>query len=194
VILPPQRGVRGLGRAGKRARDGDLEKLYVFAKLLWRLLPVNRDPLPVEVQQNIDLDAFRLRNPGTTKIQLKQGTEELEPMTPKDEGGSKPEEIEPLSQIIHELNERFGTDFTEQDKVFIQQLEHRLAGDPALEASIKVNPPEDARLTFNQIVNDRLQEMMDSNFKFYRQITDNADFAEELLAWMFERYRKAKKG
>ncbi len=55
-----------------------------------------------------------------------------------------------------------------------------------------MNPPEDARLTFNQIVNDRLQEMMDSNFKFYRQITDNADFAEELLTWMFERYRKAK--
>jgi hypothetical protein len=27
----------------------------------------------------------------------------------------------------------------------------------------------------------------------YRQITDNADFAEELLTWMFERYRKAKK-
>jgi hypothetical protein len=35
--------------------------------------------------------------------------------------------------------------------------------------------------------------MMDSNFKFYRQITDNADFAEDLLSWMFARYRKAKK-
>ena len=31
--------------------DPDLEKLYVLAKLLWRVLPVNRDPLPVEVQQ-----------------------------------------------------------------------------------------------------------------------------------------------
>lgn len=35
---------------------------------------------------------------------------------------------------------------------------------------------------------------MDSNFKFYRQITDNADFAEDLLTWMLGRYRKAKKG
>jgi len=25
--------------------------LYVFAKLLWRVLPVNREPLPVDVQQ-----------------------------------------------------------------------------------------------------------------------------------------------
>lgn len=113
-------------------------------------------------------------------------------MKPKDEGGTKPEDIEPLSAIIKELNERFGTDFTEDDKVFIRQLEQRLANDPALEASIKVNPPEDARLTFNQVVNDKLQDMVDSNFKFYKQITDNEDFAEDFLSWMFERYIRAR--
>ena len=105
--------------------------------MLWRILPVNRDPLPVEVQQDIDLDAFRLRKTGTTKIKLDKGTQELDPMKPKDEGGVRPEDIEPLSAIIKELNERFGTDFTEEDKVFIRQLEQRLANDPALEASIK---------------------------------------------------------
>ncbi len=171
--------------------DPDLEKLYVFAKLLWRLLPVNRDPLPVEVQQNIDLDAFRLRKTGTGKIKLAKGTQELEPIGPKD-GGITPEEMEPLSQIIKELNERFGTDFTEEDKVFIRQLEQRIAGDPALEASIRVNPPEDVRLTFNQVVNDRLQEMIDSNFKFYKQVTDNPEFAEDFVGWLFDRYRRSK--
>jgi type I restriction enzyme R subunit len=173
--------------------DADLEKLYVFAKLLWRMLPVNRDPLPVEVQQNIDLDAFRLRKTGTTKIKLEKGTQELEPMTPKDDTILMPDDIEPLSQIIHDLNERFGTDFSEEDKVFIRQLEQRLAADPALEASIKVNPPEDARLTFDQIANDKLQDMVDSNFKFYKQITDNADFADDFLSWMFQRYLKSRK-
>jgi type I restriction enzyme R subunit len=173
--------------------DTDLEKVFVFSKLLWRLLPVNRDPLPVEVQQNIDLDAFRVRKTGTTKIKLEKGTQELEPMTPKDDTILLPDDIEPLSQIIHDLNERFGTDFSEEDKVFIRQLEQRLASDPALEASIKVNPPEDARLTFDQIANDKLQDMVDSNFKFYKQITDNADFAEDFLSWMFQRYLKAKR-
>jgi len=172
--------------------DTDLEKFFVFAKLLWRILPVNRDPLPVEVQQNIDLDAFRLRKTGTTKITLEKGTKELEPMMPKNEGRIRPEELESLSQIIRELNERFGTDFTEDDKVFIRQLEQRIANDPALEASIKVNPPEDARLTFNQVVNEKLQDMMDSNFKFYKQITDNDEFAEDFLSWMFERYVRTK--
>jgi hypothetical protein len=49
-------------------------------------------------------------------------------------------------------------------------LEQRIADDPALEASIRVKPPEDARLTFNQVVNDRLQERIDSNFKSYKQV------------------------
>ena len=44
-----------------------------------------------------------------------------------------------------------------------------------------------------KVASDKLQDMVDSNFKLYKQITDNADFADDLLAWMFERYLKAKK-
>ncbi|MDQ3828942.1 MAG: hypothetical protein M3361_06475, partial [Candidatus Tectomicrobia bacterium] len=86
-----------------------------------------------------------------------------------------------------------GTDFTEEDKVFIKQLEQKLAADPALEASIRVNPPENARLTFNHVVNDRLQEMIDANFKFYKQVTDDPEFAKVFLDWLFERYRGTSK-
>lgn len=146
----------------------------------------------MEVQKNIDLDAFRLRNTGTTKIQLEQGTEELDPMAPKEPDDTKPEEVEPLSRIIHDLSEQFGADFTEQDKVFIQHLDAPLRRSSRTGSQHQVNPPEDARLTFNQMVKDRFQEILVSNFKFYRQFTDNADLAKELLACMFERYWKAK--
>lgn len=92
-----------------------------------------------------------------------------------------PEEIEQLSLIIQELNLRFGTDFTDEDKVFIRQLEEKLAGDSALKASVHVNPPENVRLTFDHVVNDRLQDMIDSNFKFYKQVTDNQEFSKTFL-------------
>jgi hypothetical protein len=35
--------------------------------------------------------------------------------------------------------------------------------------------------------------MVDSNFKFYKQVTDNPDFAEDFLGWLFARYCRAKK-
>ena len=101
-----------------------------------------------------------------------------------------PEEMEALSRIIRELNERFGTDFTEEDKVFIRQLEERLAEDPALVASVRVNPPENARLAFDHVVTDRLQDMMDTNFKFYKRVTDDREFSRFFLDWLFERFRE----
>ncbi len=98
------------------------------------------------------------------------------------------EELEPLSQIIQELNEHFGTDFTEDDRLCIREIEMRLADNEALEASVRVNPPENARLTFDQVVNDLLQGMIDGHFKFYKQVNDDPEFAKTLLDWLFERY------
>lgn len=100
------------------------------------------------------------------------------------------DDIEPLSKIIQELNELFGTAFTEEDELFIEQLEAKLTDNEALEKAVNVNTPENARLTFDHVVNDKLQEMLDTNFKFYKQVTDDPDFARTFLDWLFRRYVK----
>jgi type I restriction enzyme, R subunit len=41
--------------------DADLEKLYVFARLLRRYLPPERAELPREIQQNVDMDSYRVQ-------------------------------------------------------------------------------------------------------------------------------------
>jgi type I restriction enzyme R subunit len=174
--------------------DTDLEKLYAFARLLLRKLPVPRERLPVEIQQAIDLDSYRIRQTAAGGIGLERGGGELLPAGAEKAHGPPTEEIEPLSKIIEELNERFGAGLTEQDKVFIAQLETRLASDAALEASARVNPPDNFRLTFDLVVNDELQDMIDSNFKFYKQVNDDPEFAEHFLAWLFERYLQEKSG
>jgi type I restriction enzyme, R subunit len=173
--------------------DADLEKLYVYGRILLRKLPVKRDQLPVEIQQNIDVDSYRVQQTSSGKINLDRGIKELEPITGGNIFQPPPAEIEALSLILKALNDRFGTEFTEDDKVFIQQLEEKLAGDPALEASVKVNVPENARLTFDHVANDKIQEMIDSNFKFYKQVTDDPAFEKFFLDWLFERYKKEKK-
>ncbi len=172
--------------------DADLEKLYVFARLLRRYLPSDREELPREIQQNIDMESYRVQQTYKGKIKPKRGEEELEPMGVKG-GYSRLEEIEALSQIIRELNEHFGTGFTEGDKVFIEELEERLAGDSALIASVRANVPENARLTFDYIVSDRLQDMVDTNFEFYKRVTDDREFSKFFLDWLFQRFRKSIK-
>jgi type I restriction enzyme R subunit len=109
-------------------------------------------------------------------------------------GSVKSEALEPLSQIIQQLNQRFGTDFSDDDKVFIEQLETKLDNSDTLKASIRVNPPENAQLTFNNVVNDQMQEMVETNFKFYKQVNDDPDFAQALLNWLFQRYLERANG
>jgi type I restriction enzyme R subunit len=118
---------------------------------------------------------------------------ELEPIEPKSQKEPGSEDQQPLSIIIGELNTRFGTDFSPEDRVFIEQLETKLNVNRALAASVKINPPDNSRLTFDHVVNDVLQDMIDTNFKFYKQVNDNADFAKTFTDWLFERYLKRSK-
>ncbi len=168
--------------------DSDLTKLYYFSCFLLRKLPIKRDQLPIEVQQNITLDSYRLQQTNKGKVVLERGTYELEPMTSKESYVQVQDELEPLSKIIEELNTQFGTNFTEDDKICIQEIENRLNVNSALEASVKVNSPDNARLSFEHFVTDQLQEMVDGHFKFYKQVNDDPEFAKVFLDWMFQRY------
>jgi type I restriction enzyme R subunit len=77
------------------------------------------------------------------------------------------------------------------DPNLLYDLERKLAGDRALAASVRVNTPENARLTFDHVVTDRLQEMVDTNFKFYKRVTNDREFARFFVDWLFERFRKS---
>lgn len=168
--------------------DAGLEKLYQFGRFLRRKLPAQRKDLPVEIQQQIDIDSYRIQLAHKGKIALEQGQGKLAPVSAGGGYSAMPDELEALSAIIKELNEHFGTDFSDKDKVFIEQLEAKLSDDPALEASVRANPPDHARLTFDHVASDKLQDMIDSNFKFYKQVTDHPEFAKRLFDWLFERY------
>ena len=174
--------------------DTDLEKLYTFGRLLLRKLPASLERLPLEIQQNIDIESYRIKQMSKGSITLPRGAKELEPIGPKEIYTLGHNELELLSQILRDLNEHFGTDFTEEDKLCLVEIEQRLAYNTALEASVRVNPPENARLTFDLVVNDLLQDMIDGHFKFYKHVNDDPDFAKTLLDLLFERYLgRAKK-
>jgi len=171
--------------------DADLEKLYVFARLLRRYLPKEKDELPREIQQNIDMESYRIRRTWKGTIALERGNGKVDPVGAKSGFGGGPEDIEPLSKIIRDLNERFGTDFSEEDRIFIRTLEEKLAGDQALTAAVQTNTPENARLAFDYVATDRLQDMVDANFKLYKRITDDKEFSRFFFDWLFERFRKS---
>ena len=168
--------------------DADLEKLYVFARHLRRLLPVAREELPREVQQNIDMESYRLQETRRGRIELERTAGVLDPIGPKGTRGSTPEEIETLSGIIAELNERFGLELGPEHRVTLSQMMERLDSDEALGVAARVNTRENVRLTFDQKVEQVIQEIVDSNFDLYRRITDDRAFGDVIKNHLFDQY------
>ncbi len=104
------------------------------------------------------------------------------------------EDKKPLSQIVKMLNEHFGLNLTEDDKISIRDLEGRLDGSETLKASIRANHSlENVRLTFTHEVGQLLHNMMDSNFKFYKQANDAPEFQKTFFDMLFKRYMKKAK-
>lgn len=169
--------------------DRDLEILYEFGRLLLVRLPIDRTELPRDLLQHVDLSRFDVHETHSGSLSLRQGTE---PLDAQAQGGggvqTGPPSEEPLSEILRVLNEHFDYDFSEDDERFIEQLEENIAESDAMRRSAEVNPPEEARFTFDEVADEKLQGMIDSNFDLYRAITDNDDFARLLFDHLFDRY------
>ena len=171
--------------------DADLEKLYVFVRHLRRLLPADRAELPREVQQNIDMESYRVQQTGSGKITLPRRTGVLDPVGTKQDHRFEAEELEALSRIISDLNERFGLSLGPEHRVTLSHMMERLDDDTALDAAARVNTLENVRLTFDQKVEHVIQDIVDSNFDLYKRITDDRAFGEAIKNFLFDQYLRA---
>jgi type I restriction enzyme R subunit len=168
--------------------DADLEKLYVFARHLRRLLKVDREELPLEIQQNIDMESYRIQQTGSGKVALERNGDKLGPVRTKEPGQSTPEELEALSRIIADLNERFGIELGPEHRITLGRMMDRLEEDAALEVATKVNTLENVRITFDHKVEQVIQEIVDLNFDLYKRITDDPAFGDVVKNHLFDQY------
>ena len=167
--------------------DPDLEKLHVFARYLRRLLPAGGEALPLEVQQGVDMESFRIQRTSRGRIGPGRPGWPLEPLGSKPRGGAAVE-LEPLSRIIEALNERFGLNLGREHRVALEQIRSALDQDAGLDASARVNTRENVRLTFDPKVEDKFQEIVETSFGLYKRITDDPDFGGLLKNLLFDDY------
>lgn len=171
--------------------DAELEKLYHFGRYLLKRLPMgDDDPLPVDVLTAVDIDTIRLQQTFEGTIDHPRGMEPLQPKSGKSGRANQPEDLEPLSEIIRELNERYGVSLGSEGETTLRNMMGRLEENEVLRETVQRNVPENARLAFNHIAEDLVQDLLDSNFHLYKTITDDRVVRERLFEWMFDQYRE----
>lgn len=173
-------------------RDVDLEKLYAFGRVLIRKLPVRGVSLPKEVLKQVDLDSYRIELITNGEIRLRETEKALDPKESLDYKTSAEEE-EPLSKIIEEMNLRYGTEFTDADKVILMRLKNSLENNQDLKTSARINSEENFKLSFRHMFDEVLLSFISDHFSFYKKINDNKNLKRDLVDNIFTMVYKGLK-
>lgn len=167
--------------------DPQLEKLYIFLKYLLKKLPRRENPLPYEVLEAIDMESYKVEKKGETNVALEDEEGKLDPMTGGGTGGGgSDEETDMLSKIIKEINERYGTNFNDADRVILNDLSMRLLKSDVLQGSIKNNSKDSAKLKFDSLFQDELVGVLDNHFSLYQKLDQSPELKRFVQDRVFE--------
>jgi type I restriction enzyme R subunit len=86
-----------------------------------------------------------------------------------------------LSTIIARLNERFGTQWTERDRVFLDEIADRLVARPEVQRAAAVNTPENFKIFLAQAFTEQLVEQMNVAEEMALKLLDNPQEQELVL-------------
>ena len=142
------------------------------------------------------MDSYRVEKQAMLEIQLPDEDAEIEPVSTSG-GGQKPElEMERLSNIIREFNDRFGNiewkDPDKIEKVVSEELPEKVAGDRAYQNAMANSDQQNARIEHDKALERAMTEYVADPIELFKQFSDNDSFRRWLSEMVFATtYRKA---
>jgi len=152
--------------------DEDIEKAFIFLRYLNKKLP-KKSSDRLDISDAIDLDSLRIQKIFEGSAELDPGeTGTLDPndfdtqVIPEDEN-------ELLSSIIKQVNERFGSTLSEDDKLDLGTLNMRINEDAELRDIMKGDSSDTNKKEFFMKTIDRiLLGYVNEKFEFYKKMED----------------------
>lgn len=176
-----------------RMFDKDMQKLYVYTKYLSKLLPKNNSE-KVNLDDELLLEYYKLQKTAEGKITLQKEEGVVAPVSGAG-GAGKDKEKDALSEIIEKFNKKFGTAFSEQDKV-LAQIKSDLMKDEQIVNSAKTG----AKTAFKALYEKRFDNIAinryEENDSFFKGLFENGDklkfIKEMLLVELYNELRNKK--
>ena len=156
--------------------DPDLEMFYSYGRFLLPHLPLGRDTTIVKVGDEVALQYYRLERVSSGAILMKEGeTQYVKSPTDVGTGKSKDEKA-PLAEIIEVQNERFGRQFTEEDRLFFQQIKEKACKSEQVIQTALANSLDKFELGVRKLIEDLMIERMGENDKIVTRYMADRDF------------------
>ncbi|MDP2095463.1 MAG: type I restriction endonuclease subunit R, partial [Hydrogenophaga sp.] len=165
-------------------QDSDLERLYTYLRFLSTKLPRRESGPRYDFDDEVRLEYYRLQKISEGSISLRDG--KGNPLDgPREVGsGLQRDEETPLSRLIDTLNDRFGTDFTDADQLFFDQIIEAAIGDVSLGEAAAVNPEEKFSLLFSSLLQTLFIERMEQNEDIFARFMNEKGFQNLVTDWI----------
>ena len=144
----------------------------------------SKKPL-VEILKYVDVDSVRVVRKLQTRIELLSQAgdvrdEEIIPQTPIEE------KEDPLSQIINDVNKRWGVDFGPEQQKTLNAMGEELATDESLQNVVANNVRQSSELEFKGVFSDKVDDQFEIDRKLWEQLTNNPELNKYIEKKMFK--------
>jgi len=165
-------------------QDSDLERLYTYLRFLSTKLPRRENGPRYDFDDEVRLEYYRLQKISEGSISLRDG--KGNPLDGPHEVGSglQRDDETLLSRLIDTLNDRFGTDFTNADQLFFDQIIEAAVADATLGEAAAVNPEEKFSLLFSSLLQTLFIERMEQNEDIFARFMNEKGFQNLVTDWI----------
>ena len=165
-------------------QDSDLEKLFTYLRFLALKLPKRQNGPAYQFDEEVGLDYYRLQKISEGSIDLKEGR--AKPLDGPCEIGSGivREENVPLSKLIDLINERFGSELTDADQLFFDQIAEVASQNEDLRKAAEVNSLDKFQLVFRQVLESLFIERMELNEELFTDYMSKPKLQELIATWL----------
>lgn len=168
--------------------DADLERLFLFGKLLLADLPDRpEDPMP-QVSKSVQLTHLRLAVTSEGAIALETTGEPGEALPGEGRGSANEPVMDKLSALVAVMNEKYGADLGEADKVWVDQQWTVVMGDDSMEQVALHNDRSQFELVLEERIKELLLDRHDKNGTLFDQFFANHEFQTMLLNYLAGTY------
>lgn len=154
--------------------DAAMERYWAYCKALDACLP-GRESERLDLGSEVQLSHLRIERTFEGSASLPDGDGELKAIFDGRGKQHEPDEA-PLSQIIAVINERFGLNLGDADRLLLEQFKAEMVADPDLGAQARANDLEHFRLVFERRFLSDIASRMDDNEAIFKRILDDEEF------------------
>ena len=174
-----------------RLFDKDIHRFSIYSKFLYTMLPKGHGGEKINIDDKVLLEYYKLEKDFEGPIELESTEGGYSPIS-GDSGHREPKK-DPLTVIIDKINEKYGTHFTEMDKVLVQ-MENDYANQEKWQSYAKNNDRATFMLLFEKDFPNMAADRYEQNAQFFRKLFDDPDMMKQVMetvgSVLYERLKK----